>query len=529
VLCIDVYVESLFHRGDVQKGEVMKRWLLACLTMLCMVALLVGCGSDTAKQGKQGKHMNVGLYWFGETLDPTHEWDAWTLTRIGAGETLATVTPDMKFAPQLADSWENVDPTTWKFHIRENVKFHNGTPMTPQKVKESIEYTMKQSARSAKAVKIESIAVDGQNLIIKTTEPNGSLLSSLTEPAFVIMDTADLKDVASKPVLTGPYKITSFKKGETIELTAFADYWGGKPGLDSVTVKDIEDNNKRAMALQSKDVDIIQKVDSANRSLFKDGFNIQDISGVRVLMLKMNQTAASPLHDKDVRNAVAHIINYDSMAKIIGNGSTPGEAPFPPSANLGYDAIANKPMTDVAKADQILTQAGYAKNANGMYVKDGKELAITIAIWGKDTSLYEEIQQELKQAGINVTLKKLQSPDEVDTLGTDGFDLVERNVITMSTNDPYWFLSLFYKTGAKSNVGGYSNPQVDALIDQLSVTFDQNERSNIAKQAQQILVDDVADIYLLYPSATVVSTNKVKNVPVHPIDYYLLTKDSTIE
>ena len=246
-------------------------------------------------------------------------------------------------------------------------------------------------------------------------------------------------------------------------------------------------------------------------------------------MLKANNTEASPLHDKAVRSAIAHIINYDSMAKIIGNGSTPGAAPFPPSANLGYDAIANKPMTDVAKADQILTQAGYAKNANGMYVKDGKELAITIAIWGKDTSLYEEIQQELKQAGINVTLKKLQSPDEVDTLGTDGFDLVERNVVTMSTNDPYWFLSLFYKTGAKSNVGGYSNPQVDALIDQLSVTFDQNERSNIAKQAQQILVDDVADIYLLYPSATVVSTTKVKNVPVHPIDYYLLTKDSTIE
>ena len=51
----------------------MKRWLLACLSMLCMVVLLVGCGNDTAKDGKQGKHMNVGLYWFGETLDPTHE------------------------------------------------------------------------------------------------------------------------------------------------------------------------------------------------------------------------------------------------------------------------------------------------------------------------------------------------------------------------------------------------------------------------------------------------------------------------
>ena len=156
-------------------------------------------------------------------------------------------------------------------------------------------------------------------------------------------------------------------------------------------------------------------------------------------------------------------------------------------------------------------------------------MALTLAIWGKDTSLYEEIQQELKQAGIAVTLKKLQGAGEVDTLGTDGFDMVERAVVTMSTNDPYWYLSLFYKTGAKSNVGAYSNPQVDALIDQLSVTFDQNERANEAKQVQQLLVDDVADIYLMYPSATVVSTTKVKNVPVHPIDYYLLTKDSTIE
>ena len=87
-------------------------------------------------------------------------------------------------------------------------------------------------------------------------------------------------------------------------------------------------------------------------------------------------------------------------------------------------------MTDVAKADQILTQAGYAKNANGIYAKDGKELSLTLAIWGKDTSLYEEIQQELKQAGIAVTLKKLQSAGEVDTLGTDSFDMVERAVVT---------------------------------------------------------------------------------------------------
>lgn len=119
----------------------MKKFVLLAMMLMALVALVAGCGSDTSS--KDGKHMNIGLYWFGETLDPTHEWDAWTLTRIGAGETLVTVTADMKFAPQLADSWENVDPTTWKFHIRENVKFHNGDAMTPDMVKASIERTIK--------------------------------------------------------------------------------------------------------------------------------------------------------------------------------------------------------------------------------------------------------------------------------------------------------------------------------------------------------------------------------------------------
>ena len=82
----------------------MKRWLVLAMTLVVALGLLAGCGSDTSKSGK---HAGLGLFWFGETLDPTHEWDAWTLTRIGAGETLATVDKDMTFQPQLADSWEN--------------------------------------------------------------------------------------------------------------------------------------------------------------------------------------------------------------------------------------------------------------------------------------------------------------------------------------------------------------------------------------------------------------------------------------
>ena len=504
----------------------MKRWLVLAMTLVVALGLLAGCGSDTSKSGK---HAGLGLFWFGETLDPTHEWDAWTLTRIGAGETLATVDKDMTFQPQLADSWENVDPLTWKFHIRENVKFHNGVVMTPDMVKASIERTIANSKRSKDAIKIESITVDGQNLIFKTTEPNAHLLADLTEPAFVIVDVADTKDMENAPILTGPYKIVKHTKQEEIQLEQHKEYWGGTPGLDTLTVKNIEDHNKRAMALQSKEVDIIQKVDGANRSLFENkDYNLLEVAGVRTHMLQINMKEGSIFANTMVRAAISYMIDYEGLAKALGNGAIPGGAPFPPTANLGFDSLPNKQHQDLAKADELLKQASYTKEG-ATYMKDGKPLHLVLALFGKDSSVYEKLQDDLRQAGVEVELKRVQGPDELLTLAPNGFDMGETNWVTMSTNDPYWFLSLAFKTGAKSNRGDYSNPKVDELISKMTTTFNEEERTAIVKDIQNVLLEDNAGYFLYYPSANVVTTKRVKNVKVFPIDYYVITKDTTVE
>lgn len=109
----------------------MKKILYVIFCCLFMTAVFTGCGGNEKSASGAAKHLNLGLYWFGESMDPAHEWDGWTMVRIGAGETLVTVTDKMEFKGQLADKWENVDPTTWKFHIREKVKFQNGDDMTP--------------------------------------------------------------------------------------------------------------------------------------------------------------------------------------------------------------------------------------------------------------------------------------------------------------------------------------------------------------------------------------------------------------
>jgi len=122
---------------------------------------------STEAQANTG-HMNIALYWFGETLDPALDWDGWTLTRAAVGETLVTVDENLQLVGQLADSWENVDETTWKFHIRQGVTFQNGNPLTPEAVKASIERTVKMNERGEDALKLASIDVDGEYVIIKT-------------------------------------------------------------------------------------------------------------------------------------------------------------------------------------------------------------------------------------------------------------------------------------------------------------------------------------------------------------------------
>ncbi|MEE3453589.1 ABC transporter substrate-binding protein [Dialister sp.] len=502
-----------------------RKLLAAAMGMLCAAAVFSGCGGgQQAQSAKADKHLNVGLYWLGETADPAHAWDGWTITRIGAGETLVTVTDKMEFAGQLADKWENVSPTTWKFHIREKVKFQNGDDMTPEMVKASLERTLKESERSQKSSKIKEIKVDGQNLIIETSEPNAALLATITEPAFCIIDTkADLSKAESTPVLTGPYQITKYTKNEEIDLKKNDNYWGGKTGLDSLTVKFIKDDGKRAMSLQSGELDMIQRMDTASRSLFaNDKYDIHETVGTRVYMMDMNVEGV--LKDPHLRQAVASAINYNAIAEVEGNGALPAGAPFPPS--IPYAQTKNKQAFDANKVKTELAAAGYTeKNAEGIYVKDGKPLSLSMAVWGNKSQMYEAIQAQLKESGIDAKIVRIQEPD---ISKVEAHDLTETNWITAGTNDTYWFLDQVYRTGSRSNYGRYSNPEVDALLDKMYASFDTKDRQALAKEIAEKVVSDNVAIWLDYPANNIVTTKKVKNVPVFPIDYYVITKDITI-
>ena len=154
-------------------------------------------------QAEAESHLNVAMFMWMDGLDPAEGWNGWTTMRCGVGETLLTANENMEVVPCLADSWEQVDDTTYKFHIRQGVKFSNGEDMTVEDVKKSIERTAELNSRGGN-LKLESIEIDGENIIFKTTEPYSAFPYYLTEPMCIIVDTdEDTSDFNSAPVCTG--------------------------------------------------------------------------------------------------------------------------------------------------------------------------------------------------------------------------------------------------------------------------------------------------------------------------------------
>ena len=217
------------------------------LTLLLTLVLVSASVISVSAEG--GKHINAALYWFGTSLDPAVEWDGWTTCRAGITETLVTVNENYEIVPLLADSWEQTDDTTWNMHIREGVTFHNGKPVDGEAVKKSFERAFATQERAVTAAKIESIEADGQNVIFKTTEPFGAFLANISEPMYSIVDADADTDFASAPIATGPYMVTGFEVNTFIELAKYDGYWNGASDVDTITVKNIDDDSTRGMAL----------------------------------------------------------------------------------------------------------------------------------------------------------------------------------------------------------------------------------------------------------------------------------------
>ena len=528
----------------------LKKILSLALACMMLLSLLAGCGGQTSggnepsdstggEQSKggsstQGSEITIGVTSFADTLEPTEQYFSWVVSRYAIGETLLRFDEHGELGPCLAEEWSvSDDNLTWTFRIRQGVKFSNGEDMTPELVKASLERTFRLSDRAVGFFDPASIEVEGQDLKITTKVPSAIVPGSLADPLFLIVNTHvdDSTFAMSGPVCTGPYVVKSFSPTESCVVVRNPYYWDGEVPFDQVTLKCVDDQTTRSMALQTGEIDIAYNLKNENIAEFENNSNItiEQLESLRSTYAFMNQNG--PLGDLTLRQALLRGLNKEAYCgNLLDGGATPGKAPVPPTLDFGFDQLKDENAYDPESAKALLAQAGYQDVDGDGYVETpaGEKLDLEFVIYTsrEELGVYAQAAQaSLKDIGIRVTLNTVSYETLLDMRDSGQYDLLIWNVLVANTGDPENYLRENWYSTSANNTSGYANSEVDRLLDQLASEFDSNARRDLVMQIQQEIMDDAATVFFGYETTYLFYNNRVTGVTMYPMDYYWLTKD----
>ncbi|MFC5602476.1 ABC transporter substrate-binding protein [Sporosarcina koreensis] len=388
---------------------------LTVLLSLVLVLILSACTQGTSGEasdeiGKESTRtdLNIGIESSPTTLipntDPNFVKD---LHLKSIFEPLIGRNPDGTMTPLLATEWENTDDLTWKFKLREGVKFHNGEILTPEAVKYSVDYIMDEKNKSGyrghfapiKEVRI----IDELNFEIITSEPMPTLLVKLADN-MLIMEPKHMEEVgdgaAEDPIGTGPYKFVEMVRDQSFKMEAFDDYWGGELAIKEVNFRVIPEFSSRLSAFLAGEIDLLNNlpVDSIAKVKESNLGTIESVSSARVIYLGLNDKEGSPFTDKRVRQAANYAINTDELLEFVLNGQgTKMTGPLS-KVNDGYTETKEYKY-DPEKAKELLKEAGYAPG----------ELKITLETtngrYPMDAQVAQAISTQLNEVGFNSTVQ----------------------------------------------------------------------------------------------------------------------------
>lgn len=466
--------------------------------------------------------------------DPRARQNGWISNRAGVSETLIGMGYDMSMQPRLAISFENLSDTQWKLILRDGVLFHDGTPVTAQAVKASFDKLSQEghpaeNARLAKLLDIANIETpDDKTLIFTTNKPNSAFLWNLTEPSAAVM-----KDGTDEmPIIgTGPFMFEMAQTDKTYVSKAFADYWGGAPKLDRLVIDAIPDASVAALALQSGDVHLVTNYPEPDFAKLKATGDAQLFSGATTRLFFMQpRVNGGPLANEAVRHAVSLGLDRDTIvaAALAGVGGDTANAIFPASMATWVNTDLSLPF-DADKAKAMLDEAGIVDtDGNGIRELDGKDIVLKIRSYEGRPALrptLEISQVMMQQIGLGAEIAMGEWGANNDALQAGEIDLHLQAWGTAPQGDPNYFPATLAATGGSYNVGGYSNPELDALLEKGRSKFSTEERQPIYAEVQAILNRDMALIPLFHKTQVSVGNGKVVGYQIHPAETYMASPE----
>lgn len=399
-----------------------------------------------------------------------------------------------KIVPCLAESWQVApDNVTYTFKLRQNARFHDGTPFTSEQVKFSFERAVAPDSTNAQRQLFAPIAEiatpDPATVVIKLKQPTALFLYGLAWGDAIIVAQQSAAGNKTNPVGTGPFKFVRWNRGDRLELERFDGYWGEKPALAKATFRFIADLQAQLASLLAGDVDAqtnLAAPEAVAQLKANPKLKVSFGKTEGEVILGTNN-AKPPFNDLRVRQAIAHVLDRKTIAlgvygfdvDLIGSHFSP--------LHPAYIDLINTYPVDIAKAKALLAQAGFPNGFNCT-------LKLPPPAYARRSG--EIIAALLQQIGINASIEPLEFPQWLERVfrGKD-FDLTviahtEPLDIGIYARDDYYFQ--------------YKNPTFKELIARIDATLDEGQRNELYKEAQRILARDAVNGYLfVLPKITV--------------------------
>lgn len=485
----------------------------------CLSALLLGaCASGEVEQSGVQADPAVGSAEAGEAgggaLVVGVDADGYTLEepRVTLGmyphhaqiyEQLTLLTSDLQVAPMLSTEWEFVEPRTWRFHLREDVRFHDGQPLNAAAVKAGLfdRYAAMDGGGPIQ-IQEDSVEIVDDHTLEVTPAVHLPIPAMIAHPNYGVA--APGSDLAEKPVGTGPFKFVEYVHQDRLVAKRNVDYWGEAAKLDRLTFRFFPDADARRLALEAGDVDVAFEVArSAVQGLERSGFTVATSPVGTYQGMYVNATGEPPfdaLESVDVRRAVSHAIDRKALVEHVYEGlATTDQTWVPPSVLGDHGNVIEGLGHDPEKARSLLEGAGYELDGDGFYAKDGKRLTLTL-VSGFPTATANRpaptfVQGQLQEVGIDLDIVEVPDSPSFGARVQSGEGDLFLETGNQNDGNPA-FLPLFIYTGPGGYAGrSLAEPANGQWSDAVAAAMDSSSldemREHVA-EALDVLIDDEA-------------------------------------
>lgn len=426
---------------------------------------------------------------------------------------LIGINDNLEIEPQIAKDWEWVEETEIEFSIREGVTFHNGSELGAKDVK----YSLERHEGSGSAVEdllgvVDEISVnDETTLTISLQSPYTPLGNNLTANASAAIVPAEVEngdiDLRSNPIGAGPFQLEEWNQGSGLKISQFNDYWGEGPFVDAVNTKFIPDTTTRVTALESGELDIADNIpqQSLERLRNSNEVTIYEQPAIDVRYMGFNASDGSLFSDKEIRQAASLAISRNDLKKVLGgNIWDTNRTPVPRVFEWAYTDDVKMQSQDTGRARELLEDAG------------GVDTEFTILTFPEqgNEQMATASQTMLNEVGFNVEVEVLEIGTFLDRYVSMDYDAAVS--AWKGQVDPDGYLYTHLHSEGSFNFYGYSNPEIDDLLEQARAISDTTKRGDLYKEAQRIISQEAPWACLMTPTAVQAARNEISNYKMLP-------------